>query len=252
MAELVEAAEVVEGVAAEVIRTVDARVVSAGIIIGFATGLGVGWWIANRKLATHYEKIAEDEISQMRDHYRDKMAARRAEGRKPSLRDMRAVAEDAGYVTPEVPDPPNPEQRNIFENPDSSMMLEPKEADEGWDYEFEMAKRTSDRPYIIHEDEVGEKDWPVTNLVYYDGDDILAEALGDHIVPNRDEVVGIENMKRWGHGTRDPSSVFIRNEHLQIDIEMSRSSRTYAEDVHGITHSDVTYHRNPKRSRRDE
>jgi hypothetical protein len=54
----------------------------------------------------------------------------------------------------------------------------------------------------------------------------------DTPVPHADMVVGQGNL-RWGHGSEDENLVYIRNERLEMEIEITRVPRSYEEEVLG-------------------
>ena len=85
-------------------------------------------------------------------------------------------------------------------------------------------------PYVISLDEYMEEgeDSPYTKIemTYFEGDETLVD-INDSIVPNIDEVIGVMNLDRWGQGTTDPEQVYIRNERLELDIELTRDEQTY-------------------------
>lgn len=270
MAELNGAAEVVEGVvlpaAEEVGRALDGYSLGLGLAIGAGVGFAVGSLYISKRLRKEYEAIAEEEISQMRDHFHKKAVAME---NKPALD---GLVRDLGYVPAErqteegdqaatvSPDPSTPnstvnaesETQNVFEQPEppAEELGEAKEPNEGWDYKKEIAQRTPDVPYVIHEDEQHERGYSEATLTYYEGDDVLAD-VDDKIIDNKEDLIG-DCAEKFGHGSSDPNVVYLRNERLEVEIELCRSTGTYAEEVHGIRHSDETYMRVRRSSPRDE
>lgn len=105
---------------------------------------------------------------------------------------------------------------------------------------LDKSLRTSDRPYILEEEEFFESDteFAQQTLSYFEGDDVL---LDDQEQPIRDiaNVVGVENLQ-FGLGTKnDQNVVYIRNEKLRLEFEITRSFGKYTEEVLGfIEHSD--------------
>jgi hypothetical protein len=205
------------------------------LLIGGAAGV----FFTERRLRTKYERLAEEEIDQMREHFRARLVARDT---KPDLSELGRKVEDLGYAVPEtqeprptrtpvpgVQDPPQPETRNIFSEQD--------EHEDTWDMEVEKASRSAKAPYVIHTDERHEAGYSETTLTYYVGDDVLCDEK-DKIIEDQDMVVGLENLDKFGHGSDDPSIVYVRNDDLAIEVEVIKSERTYAEDVHGMSHSD--------------
>lgn len=229
-----------------------------GFAVGAALGAGGGFYAARRYLEPKYKKISEDEISEMREHYRKRMIVREE---KPDLNDLHKRVEDLGYnrgekgpiVKPSVPvDPPPPGTPNmpVSGTPDplsevrKNVFDAAKDASEGWDYEVEKAVRKEGGTYVIHQDEFGETDNNEVTLSYYAGDDVLCDA-NDRIVDNQDRLVG-DCLDKFGHGSGDRNVVYIRNEALAVDLEVIKSDKTYAEEVHGFKHEDPPRKKVPK------
>lgn len=261
MAVVNEAAEVVSGEvldAAEAVhRALDGHSLGLGLVIGLGVGFSIGGLYISKRLRTEYERIAEEEIAQMREHFHAKVIALEE---KPALdglvRDLGyvpVVGETQGGDAAPQPDPgavntrveTESETKNVFETeqPAEEDLGEGKEPNDGWDYQKEIAQRSSDRPYVIHEDEQHERGYNEATFTYYEGDDVLADAA-DKILDNRDEIVG-DCIEKFGHGSSDPNVVYLRNEQLEVEIELCRSTGSYAEEVHGFKHSDE-----PRRVRR--
>ena len=114
---------------------------------------------------------------------------------------------------------------NIFEN---------DTPEDTFDYDEEIAKRDGTRPYVISCDEFMENDDEneQLQLTYFEGDSVLCDDE-DHIIPEMDEVVGIENLNKFGHGSGDKNVVFVRNDALRSDYEIARSGGRFAVEVLG-------------------
>lgn len=257
-----EAADAMEAVSGEILDAADAtrglsprefRLVLVGIGTGLIFGAAGGAFFMERRLRTKYERMAEEEIDAMRDHFRARLVAKEV---KPELSDLGKKVEDLGYRPPaetpgpavieaEVADPTavEPEDfetRNVFDgHPD----------DIPWDAELELQNRSrNEGPYVIHVDERHERNYTESTLTYYAGDDVLCDEK-DRIIEDQEQVVGVENLDRFGHGSNDANIVYIRNDDLAIEVEVIKSERTYAEDVHGMTHG---VQPRPRRPRWDE
>jgi len=230
-----------------------------GWIVGLGMGAAGGFLAARRYLEPKYEKIAEDEISVMRDHFRKRMMVRED---KPDLGDLNKKIADLGYgdtrVKPTVPvDPPRAGEPNLnvsdtpvadTEKRDQifrSVFESDKEPSEAWDWEAEKALRKEGGIYVIHKDEFGETDNNEATLSYYAGDDVLCDQQ-DRIVDNQYALVA-DCLNKFGHGSHDRNVVYVRNEPLGIDMEVIKSDRTYAEEVHGFKHEDPPRKRVPHR-----
>lgn len=77
-----------------------------------------------------------------------------------------------------------------------------------------------------------EREWAQSNLNYYTGDDVLADDRDD-VVENRDDIIGVGNL-RFGEGSKDQNIVYIRNERLQLDIEVVKNRGKFVEEALGL------------------
>lgn len=134
------------------------------------------------------------------------------------------------------PDEDNPEEnllRNIFEAQD------PDDVIPDWDYEEELVNRSPDVPYVISLEEFtdGSEGFEQTTVTYFEGDDVLSDE-SDKIIEDIANTVSEETLYRFGHGSKDNNVVYVRNEKLNLDFEILRSHRKYAQEVLGfIEHS---------------
>lgn len=212
-------------------------------LAAFAGGVVVGFTIASKRASSKWQKIANEEIADVKRQY-----ALRA---KPDLSEMATKYENMiqgeGYISPDpdraenwpdedeqpIEEPVVVKAKNIFESDDP---------DTYWDEDEEMHRRETDpgKPYVLTHDEymLGERDFNQTTLTWYDGDGVLVDEQ-DMPVEDIEKTVGNENMYRFGHASRDQNVVYIRNERLSLDIEVLKSDGKYSEEVLGfIEHSD--------------
>lgn len=260
MAELVEAAEavesVVEPVVNEVIKTahmIDRRVAFVSLALCTVGGALVGYGVAGKRLATKYQKLADDEIAVMREHY---ILKQKANQPKPSLdevieKNLDEVIKQNRYGSPTVQMPDKPahdpgEQtvvvQNIFNN---------GQPEDIWDYAIEVKSRNAAQPYIIHVDEFkeGHEEHEQSTMTYFTGDDVLCDER-DAPVDDVDSLVGLDNLERFGHGSNDPNALYIRNEPLGRDIEIVRSSGKFATEVHGFQDDELKHSERRQRPQR--
>lgn len=137
------------------------------------------------------------------------------------------VSEEEAEVEVEV------QERNIFVD---SQPLK----DDYFDYEEQEKLKEQGKPYIITEEEFmrGDLDYVQSTLTYFFGDDMLVDSKDDPIV-DADDLVGNDNLTKFGHGSKDKNIVYIRNEAEEVDFEVVKSERKYTEEVLGIIeHSD--------------
>jgi hypothetical protein len=207
---------------------------------GVVVGALLGYWWTRRNLEEKYAEIADEEILAMQEHYRKKGLAGQEKGQ------LDEIVEERGYShNSEGPGEPNtvmlpPE---VMDEPVAAE--EDKDPFEGWDWATELAGRSNEKPYIIHQDECNERDYTTSCFTYYEGDDVLADERSEPI-SNREMIVGEENLEKFGHGSGNPDIVFIRNDHLAIEVEICRAEGTYAEDIHGLKHADYPRERRKK------
>lgn len=103
---------------------------------------------------------------------------------------------------------------------------------EDWNYEEELKKRTPYAPYIIHKDEFysEEAGYTQSTLVYYAGDDIMADE-DETPVFNHESVTG----SLWfGHGSGDKNVVYVRNDKRKAEYEILFDPGLFSVDVLGL------------------
>lgn len=107
-----------------------------------------------------------------------------------------------------------------------------------FDYEYEILNRNPEEPYTITHDEFNENedDRPQHNLTYYNGDDVLVDDQ-DMPIPDIEEMVGSENLTKFGYGSNNRNVVYVRNEKSNIDFEITLSEGKFGDEVAGLKHS---------------
>jgi hypothetical protein len=243
--------------AAVVTRSLNTPVIGS-FIVGAAVGAAIGFYFGYRwnreKIKAEIYAEAEQTIAEIREVYREKPLPAIKE--KPPLDE---VIEEKGYSGEVVEDVKEVRERLLRppvvvseprpapehpEHPDS------KEKNEGWDFPRELAQRTVDRPYIIHQDEymTNESGYSQVTLTYYAADEIVTGDPNDTVVDNVDGLIGLSNLIHWGHGSDDINVVYIRNPKIEVEYEVCRSPKSYAEEIQGLEHSDSPgFERMPRR-----
>lgn len=220
--------------------------------IAASAAAGFAVWYTKKRLKKQYSALAKEEIEEARAYYMrmakpaspSKLAEQYVEEIRTAQRSRHPETELAKVheITAEyrsddeaVVEQENTEiviQQNVFELADTDT--------EEFNYEEEIARRTEDEPYVISHDEfmACEKDYQQVQFTYYDGDNVLADER-DQVVEDEDRIVGIANLLRFGHGSKDRNIVYIRNDTLDLEFEVVRSDGKYAEMVLGfIEHSE--------------
>ena len=235
---------------AQVTRTINTAVVSAftgGTVFGMALGAVFGFRFGAKRAADKAHQEAQEEIDHMRERLAQQRVADRNEEVKEqvdhTLRTQGYVGERPGVFVPpgrllRDPVPVTDRERAAFEAGNVQPGGFPKEGVTqtfAWDYNDEFAKRRSGFPYVIHEDEFSNDNLPLYNPVsytYYAVDAVLTDEDNEPIL-NVDAIVG-NALNRFGHGSSDPNVVYVRNDPLQLQIEVTRIGNSFEHDQRGL------------------
>lgn len=133
-----------------------------------------------------------------------------------------------------------------YTSPTTKSVFEEDDGD--WNYQFELNAREGQDIYVIHRDEffADEMEYTQGQLTYYKGDDMLTDELGKPIVPYR-KWVGA-TLNRFGHGSKDPNVVFVRNDKEKMEWEIALDLGYYAVEVLGNDVEDVYQEQDLKHS----
>lgn len=255
--ELEQVASDIENVASAT-RRIDGRVFGSllvGVGIGAAVGFYIGYRYNKKKLRAEIFAEAEKEIAEVRDFYQRKVISVEAQD-KPAVEDL---VREKGYVSEEEPPhieysrlddpgaepdirsirPPVPVEpaRPIVTGNFTKTESVPKDVNDDWDWEVEIPKRDPDLPFILHQDEysTNESGYSQAQLIYYARDDILIDADDPQtILSNRETLIGREALNRFGHGSDDYNTVYVRNSDLEIEYEIHRVPKSWEEEIHGL------------------
>lgn len=208
--------------------------------VGAAIGTGVGFMAAKKFYTERYDK----DVEELRDWYADEVKKAKDE-------------EDTDISKEEEPEPEaeaekeekEPEKKSVKKNskralnPDKSSLDEYKEVVEKTNYAA-MAKTdttaavkstskkkkiTKKEPDIsvIEPDEFAERNgYDKVTLTYFESEDVFIDDEGNS-VDNGTELVGIENMSRFGE--YEDLVLYVRNKLLEKDYEVIMETRSYDE-----------------------
>lgn len=103
-----------------------------------------------------------------------------------------------------------------------------------WDWEVELqARKNAQGPYPIHEDEYmtnEEESFPQSTVTYYEADDIMADS-NDTPLYGWQTIIG---ELRWGFGSSDANSFYVRNPAMKAEYEVLRDPGSFSETVLGL------------------
>jgi hypothetical protein len=221
-----------------------------------------------RRVDAKYSSVCDKAVAEMREHYHQKIVAAQP---KPTIDDAVApvvqerIINENGYTAEEQEaidktnqqHPSDETEEEVISSTvsESVNVFSEVSQDINWNYATEVKSRNSDRPYVIHVDEFTgqEKMYEQVEFSYYDEDEVVADAR-DQMLNNVNDVIGVENLKKFGHGSGNKYVVYVRNDKLNLDIEINKTEGSYAEIVQGhgiIEHSD-TKRRRPNRKFDDD
>lgn len=110
---------------------------------------------------------------------------------------------------PEIsfPEPPEPEQHNVF----------------------------ADGPAIISQEEFleNDSDFMQSTLTYYAVDNVLTDER-EQVIEDPGDVVGLTNLQKFGELSSDENTVHIRNIRLGLEFELVRHEGSYRQEILGI------------------
>lgn len=242
-----------------------------GLAAGAAAGGFAAFRIAYSRAETKYSQIAADEVETMREHYTQKLLALETTNGKADLDEL---VREKGYLRPADPETGQPPMavtppdavveaaRDVAEveaveaaqeesepnvETDPTRLTVDVEDDQppedNWDWHKERSRRSPMAPYVIHVDERQEYDsYDDVTFTYYEGDDVLCNERDDALGKDeREKLIGEANLDKFGHGSGDANIVYIRNDTLEMDFEVTRSPNSFAEEVHGFDPPEIRH-----------
>lgn len=197
-------------------------------IVIFAVGAAIGSVITWKYVETKYKRIADEEIESVKETY-----SRRYSGEVDRENDV--------MVSSRFDNKPDIQEYASL----VGMYDRVREDDEEYDEDDEEEEYDDDYPYeddknmivktapdegdirIISPEEYDEHDYNLESLTYY-ADGVLTDGFGD-VMDDQDieNTVGADFYKHFGEYEDD--SVFVRNDWLEIDYEILKDYRNYAD-----------------------
>jgi len=228
--------------------TIKQAAIGAGI---FLTGGLTGWITANQILAKKYAALADEAIADVKVHY--SRPQQRYTSPAEAVADLIPEEQVVEYntATTELPDDPVllvDTRQNVFEQ---ALTREEENQLDG-----NASPRDPDRPYLISVGEymTGELDYDQISIDYYELDDTLCDEQ-ESIVPDVEYTIGEESLNHFGEISGDPDTLYVRNEKLSTDFEVTRHEGAFSVEVLGIDPNLLeppTKARTRKKSERDD
>lgn len=179
-------------------------------LVGATAGSAITWYAVKTK----YQQYAEEEINDIREYYSSKLAKNDGE---PIEEDN-----DKETSTPEV-------KTNLIE----AMTIADRQNYSGYFKTESEPEGISEnllilepRPYVVSPDEFAEElGYECRDITLY-ADGTLADD-DDDILEDPENVIGLDSLKQFGEYA--PNTVYVRNDRLKCDYEVSKDDRTYEE-----------------------
>lgn len=207
---------------------------AAALVLAAAGGAVGGYFFAHQKFGREFDERLESELAAMEKHYRK--VEKRDEFSTPSaaLAAIRPELVDAakalttyqGHFDETKITAPSGLRKNIFGAPKLDV-----------DWELLKRDRTEEAPYVLTQDEymAGDLEYTQITLTYFAGDGVLVDERDDVIESSEaDELVGDDNLRRFGLQSNDPNVVYVRNHVKELDIEITQHEGEYAKVVLGV------------------
>jgi len=206
-----------------------------GAIGGLAIGGAAGYFFARRQLEEQFRLELDEAVEEVKEYYR---VLRKEDYETPAEAVEKLV--DDEKVGSKLVKEAKAQQAEILEQ--MAYVPPPEDAPKENVFE-ERNKRKPGLPYLIDQeefmDEYSNEEGEVYDKIYlhwYDGDGVLCDDQ-DQIIPLADEIIGLDNMNRFGEG-EDSMILHIRNEKQRADYEVEKNDSTYSEVVMGIVEID--------------
>lgn len=173
--------------------------------IAFLFGAAIGSVATWNFAKTKYEKIANDEIESVREHFRKKSEPNKFED----------IAED---VLEKFKNNSEPKDLSSIIKKEAYLVEDPEMDD------------PTDKPFIITPEEFGERDdYEIVSITCY-SDKVVENEFGEVIsIEEIDEIVGTESLNHFGEYQAD--SVFVRNNVMKRDYEILLDLRNYSDII---------------------
>ena len=190
--------------------------------IAFVAGAAVGVAASWRVLDTKYKKLADKEIASVKELFYSKPVENNEEPDESEEKKFEQSPEE------DFTEEEKKEYTNIasnYTNYTTKSVVEEEPNVEITDSEPNVTI-TDSEPYVISPVELGDCDYDVIDLIYYEGDNTLTDEE-DEIINDVGELIGWESLEHFGEYEDD--SVCVRNDIRKVDYEVLLDVRKYSE-----------------------
>lgn len=190
--------------------------------VGAAVGSAVTWKLVKNK----YEQIANEEIASVKEEYADLLGRMKTKLQEDRNCENSTDVENDIY-TDDYDQAEYDELASIYRSSDEDEDEEDSEEGGKWDLDEDEVPYMN-APYVITPDDFSSSP-PGYNAqpLNYFADGVLADDWG--VVLDLDETIGEDSVEHFGEYVDDV--VYVRDERLEIDYEVTRDPRTYKESL---------------------
>lgn len=181
--------------------------------IAFVAGAAVGVAASWRVLDTKYKKLADKEIASVKELFYSKPVENNEESDESEKEKFEQSPEE------DFAEEDKEEYVNLASNYTNYATKSVVE-------EEPNVEITDSEPYVISPVELGDCDYDVIDLIYYEGDNTLTDEE-DEIINDVGELIGWESLEHFGEYEDD--SVCVRNDIRKVDYEVLLDVRKYSE-----------------------
>lgn len=186
-------------------------------VIIFAAGAAIGSAVTWKLVKGKYERVASEEIAEMREYYRKKQES--VEVTNESVEPEESIVK--------IDKVNRAEYENIANRYSGSYKSEEKGGEDDME--------DDDKPYVIAPETFGEiDDYDTETLTYY-ADGVLEDDQG-HVIEDPDDLVGKDFADHFGEYEDD--AVHVRNDKYHTYYEILQDTRTYEEATSFNSHKD--------------
>ena len=193
--------------------------------IAFVAGAAVGVAASWRVLDTKYKKLADKEIASVKELFYSKPVENNEEPDE-SEEEKFEQSPEKDFTEEEKKEYTNiASSYTSYTNYTTKSVVEEEPNVEIIDSEPNV-EITDSEPYVISPVELGDCDYDVIDLIYYEGDNTLTDEE-DEIINDVGELIGWESLEHFGEYEDD--SVCVRNDIRKVDYEVLLDVRKYSE-----------------------
>ncbi len=196
----------------------------------FTTGAIIGSFVTWKVVKTKYEDIAQEEIDSVKEEYTRLMVSMRKK-----LNDSVTYKDDEDDESEEDADDDDFNDSTMTNYNEIVKSYRSSDEEENTQNEKEGEEKEEDNdgvsymeaPYVISPDDFGSVPGYNVEPLDYFADGILADGWGVEL--DIAETIGEDAVNHFGD--YDDDVVYVRNEQTELEYEVTRDPRTYAEAV---------------------